>query len=73
MSDAADSECADALVQELNESRLCAADFHGCTRCGQQAAAYKTAVEWMERHCDCGLVERVLYENPARVLEDRIL
>lgn len=33
----------------------------------------KTAVEWMEQHCDCRLAERVLYENPARILEGRIL
>ena len=33
----------------------------------------RKAVEWLERHCDHGLVERVLYENPARLLEGRIL
>ena len=50
--------------------QLISTDAHGADN---KPPRIKRAVEWMERHCDCSLVERVLYENPARVLEDRIL
>ena len=35
----ADSGRADGLVQKIDESRLCPADFHGCTWRGQETAA----------------------------------
>lgn len=50
--------------------QLISTDAHGADN---KPPCMKRAVEWMERHCDCSLVERVLYENPAIVLEDRIL
>ena len=50
--------------------QLISTDAHGADR---KPPRMRKAVEWLERHCDHGLVERVLYENPARLLEGRIL
>ena len=50
--------------------QLISTDAHGADR---KPPRMRKAVEWLERHCDQGLVERVLYENPARLLEGRIL
>ena len=50
--------------------QLISTDAHGADR---KPPRMRKAVEWLERHCDPGLVERVLYENPARLLEGRIL
>lgn len=50
--------------------QLISTDAHGADK---KPPRMKKAVEWMEQHCDCRLVERVLYENPARVLDGQIL
>ena len=50
--------------------QLISTDAHGADR---KPPRMRKAVEWLERHCGHELVERVLYENPARLLEGRIL
>lgn len=57
-------------VMKAGYIHLIATDAHGADR---KPPRFKRAVEWLNRHCDQGLAERMLYENPERVLEGRIL